>query len=71
MSDPNHPTNPDWVMFDPEEVPPPSGELLVLTEGGRCIASPWFKGCLAWAYKPKIPQSVKDRQTAIQLERLK
>lgn len=69
MSDPNHPTNPDWVLFDPEIVPPPPGELLVITPGGRCIPSPWFEGCLAWGYKPKIPQSVKDRQKLLQLNR--
>jgi hypothetical protein len=62
MSDPKHPTNREWVMFDPEEFPPPRGpELLVVTEGGVLIKHPWFDGAIAWAYKPVLPKSVKER----------
>lgn len=62
MSDPKHPTNKDWVMFDPEANPPPKNcELLVVTEGGVILKSPWFDGAIAWCYKPVLPKSVKDR----------
>lgn len=62
MSDPKHPTNKDWEMFDPLVVPPPSdADLLILNEGCTLKIGPWYEGALAWAYKPVVPQSVKDR----------
>ena len=62
MSDSRHPTNPNWVMFDPEEVPPPENcELLVLSEGGVLLKMPWYDGAKAWCYKPVVPKSVKER----------
>jgi len=66
MSDPLHPTNKRWEMFDPEIDPPPTnGEhLLCITEGGTLHTGPWRDTFLAWAYKPVIPQSVKDRMDA-------
>lgn len=62
-SDPKHPTNKDWVMFDPEVTPPPMNgeELLVISQGGVLIKSTWQPGFLAWCYKPVIPESVKAR----------
>lgn len=49
-------------MFDPEERPPPVGQtLLLLNEGGVLIPGPWYKGVLAWCYKPVVPESVKNR----------
>jgi hypothetical protein len=62
-TDPHHPTNKAWVMNDPLVIPPPTnGEsLLVIQQGGVLITSPWDNGYWAWAYKPAIPQSVKDR----------
>ena len=60
-----HPTNRDWVLFDPLLVKPPIGEvLLLINEGGTLITGPWAEGCLAWGKKPIIPASVKARQTA-------
>ena len=64
MSDQLHPTNPDWVLFDPEiKVPPTNGEVLLLvTEGGILTTGPWKDGhFVAWGYKPKVPDSVKLR----------
>ena len=62
MADPRHPTNPDWEMFDPETHPPPRGtELLLLNEGMTLTKGQWYDGARAWAYKPGVPQSVKDR----------
>lgn len=62
MSDPLHPTNPEWELFDPVEQPPPKGVMLVLiNEGGRLIEGFWYPGAQAWGYKPKIPASVKAR----------
>ncbi len=62
MADPLHPTNEDWELFDPELVPPPQGvSLLVINEGGVLIISQWYKGALAWGYKPRIPKTVKQR----------
>ncbi len=63
MSDPKHPTNSNWELFDPEIHPPPNnGEsLLVINEGGVLKVSPWYKGALAWGYKPIIPKTVKDK----------
>lgn len=56
-------------MFDPlEKSPPPGVELLVLSPGGRLQVSTWYKGCEAWALKPKIPPTVKARQSLIQLQ---
>lgn len=62
MSEPLQKTRPDWVLEDPLLSPPPRGvELLVLTDGGVLIKSVWRDDYLAWSYKPKVPQSVKDR----------
>jgi hypothetical protein len=62
MSDPKHPTNPAWELFDPIVNKPPKGEnLLLLNEGGVLITGKWYIGALAWGRKPSIPQSVKDR----------
>lgn len=62
MNDPKHPTNEEWELFDPQLCPPPMGvSLLIINEGGVLTVSPWYKGALAWGYKPKIPQTVKDR----------
>lgn len=62
MSDPKHPTNQTWELFDPVLKPPPKGaNLMLINEGGVLIVGPWYKGALAWGYKPSIPQSVKDR----------
>ena len=58
----DHPTNPDWQLFDPLLVAPPIGvSLLIINEGGTLIVSPWYAGALAWGYKPKIPLTVKAR----------
>ena len=64
MSDPKHPTAPAAELFDPEIKPPPkNGEhLLLINPGGVLIIGPWHAGCLAWGFKPRIPQTVKDRQ---------
>lgn len=60
-----HPTNRDWVLFDPLLKAPPVGEtLLLINEGGTLVPGPWHDGCLAWGYKPVIPASVKARETA-------
>lgn len=49
-------------MFDPVDNPPPLGvSLLVLNQGGVLLISQWYPGALAWAYKPKVPLSVKQR----------
>ena len=66
MADPKHPTNPEWVMKDPLIDPPPRGDrqLLLINEGGVLITGPWDDRCLAWAYKPVIPDSVKKRMYA-------
>lgn len=62
MSDPMHPTDPDWEMLDPTLHPPPLGvDLLLINEGGVLIKGKWYEGALAWHKKPKIPQSVKER----------
>ena len=67
MSDPRHPTNKTWVLFDPlVEEPPNTGEILLcINEGGVLIQSQWRDGYLAWGYKPTIPQSVKDRVSPV------
>lgn len=66
MADPLHPTNEEWELFDPLVNPPPLGvSLLVITEGGVLIISNWYNGAIAWGYKPKIPKSVKERQSAV------
>ena len=63
MADPAHPTRQDWLMYDPEEVPPPLGvSLLVLNEGGVLHVTQWYDGALAWAFKPNVPESVKARR---------
>ena len=65
MTGARHPTNPSWVLFDPQLRAAPIGEtLLLINEGGTLITGPWHTGCLAWGYKPKIPDSVKARETA-------
>lgn len=62
-TDPKHPANKSWVMTDPHVEPAPTnGEsLLVIQQGGVLIQSQWAPDYWAWAYKPSIPQSVKDR----------
>ena len=65
MSDPLHPTNRTWSLFDPEEHPAPRGvSLLLINEGGTLVVGPWHEGCLAWGYKPVIPAAVKARESA-------
>lgn len=62
MDHQRHPTNPEWVLFDPLLVPPPRGEeLLLINEGGVLIKGQWTDDCIAWGHKPKIPASVKER----------
>lgn len=62
MSDPKHPTNQSWELFDPHLHPPPKGKsLLLINEGGVLIIGTWYAGALAWGYKPTIPQTVKER----------
>lgn len=62
MSDPKHPTNPNWELFDPALHPPPKGvSLLLINEGSVLIIGTWYKGALAWGYKPIIPKTVKNR----------
>lgn len=64
MADHLHPTHPDYEMFDPQVDAPPLGvQLIIATTGGTCTTGPWTDGCIAWTYKPRIPQSVKDRQS--------
>lgn len=66
MSDPLHPTNKEWEMFDPLVKPPPlDADLLILNEGGVLIRGRWYEGALAWAYKPVVPKSVKLRMDAL------
>jgi hypothetical protein len=48
MSDPKHPTNQSWELFDPALHPPPKGaNLLLINEGGVLIIGPWYAGALA------------------------
>jgi hypothetical protein len=62
MSDPKHPTNHSWELFDPTLHTPPKGvNLLLINEGGVLITGTWYAGALAWGYKPTIPASVKAR----------
>ncbi len=62
MSDPKHPTNQHWELFDPAINPPPKGvSLLLINNGGVLIIGQWYDGALAWGYKPSIPQTVKNR----------
>lgn len=50
-------------LFDPELVPPPYGQdLLLINPGGVLITGTWFEGCLAWGFFPKVPETVKRRQ---------
>ena len=52
-------------LFDPELVPPPYGQdLLLINPGGVLITGKWFEGCLAWGFRPKIPATVKARIAA-------
>lgn len=63
MSDPKHPTNPNWELFDPDIRPAPRGkDLLLINEGGVLITGTWYDGALAWGDKPRIPESVKLKQ---------
>lgn len=63
MSDPKHPTNQSWELFDPKLHPPPKGKsLLLINEGGVLIIGTWYDGALAWGYNPTIPDSVKQRK---------
>lgn len=49
-------------MKDPEIDPPPVGEsLLILNPGGVLHISSWYKGAMAYANKPVVPESVKAR----------
>lgn len=53
-------------MYDPLIYPPPRGVPLLVSTPGECtIKSPWFTGCIAWGYLPKLPESVKARQREI------
>lgn len=62
MSDPLHPTSQEWTLFDPEiDIPPQNVNLLLVTEGGVLVTGPWYDGCVAWGYKPKLPESVKTK----------
>jgi hypothetical protein len=70
MADPKHPTNDAWSLFDPLERPAPRGaSLLLINEGGSLIIGTWHAGCLAWGFKPRIPDAVKARETARLLEK--
>lgn len=63
MSDPLHPTAQVTELFDPAVHTPPRGvNLLLINEGGCLIVGPWYEGAKAWGYKPRVPQSVKDKQ---------
>ena len=72
MSDPRHPTRPDWEMEDPEINPPPRGgeQLLLINKGGALIVGPWSDDCWAYSRKPRIPDSVKQRMTASRLKKI-
>lgn len=62
MSDPKHPTNQHWELFDPLVNKPPKGvSLLLINNGGVMVIGNWYTGALAWGYKPSIPQTVKTR----------
>lgn len=63
MADPRHPTARVTELFDPVLNPPPrNGEhLLLINPGGVLIIGPWSEGCMAWGYKPQIPETVKAR----------
>ena len=63
MSDPLHPVNRAWVLFDPLIKPPPRGQnLILINAGGTLCTGPWHEGALAWGYKPIVPESVKARE---------
>lgn len=48
MSDPAHPTNQRWELFDPAINPPPKDvSLLLINNGGVLIVGPWYDGALA------------------------
>lgn len=72
MSDPLHPTRPDWEMEDPMVNPPPRGgeQLLLINPGGALILGPWTDDCWAYSRKPRIPASVKARITAHRLAKI-
>ena len=64
MSDPAHPVNGEWFLYDPLLLTPPRGvSLLLINEGGVLITGQWYEGALAWGMKPKIPATVKARLT--------
>lgn len=56
------PTNPEWVLFDPQITPPPSNvDLCVVTSGGVFTTGPWRDDYIAWGLRPVLPESVKKR----------
>jgi hypothetical protein len=61
VADPRHPTAQVTELYDPFLVTPPSGDLLCINPGGVLIVGPWRVGYLAWGYKPRIPETVKNR----------
>lgn len=66
MSDPAVPTAEDWFCFDPLLKEAPKGKTLwVVNSGGSGHKGIWYPEAIAWAYLPKLPQSVKDRVDAI------
>lgn len=71
MSDPLHPAVEVTELFDPDvKAPPRNGQhLLLINAGGVLITGPWFDGCLAWGYKPRIPTSVKAKLSVGSLTR--
>lgn len=57
------------VCFDPEIDPPPRGETIwVVGPGNVGYKGLWYDGAIAWAYLPKLPQSVKARLRKLQEE---
>jgi len=66
MTEYKRPTAQATELFDPLLEPAPLNvSLLLVSPGGVLIEGPWFDGCIAWGYRPKLPQSVKDRLNAI------
>lgn len=56
------PTDPSWTLKDPHiEIPPTGVDLQVVTSGGILTTGPWRDDYIAWGFRPKLPQSVKDR----------
>lgn len=55
-------TTAKFYLLDPDIDPPPKAtSLILLNPGGVLIIGNWTEDCLAWAPKPKIPKSVKDK----------